>query len=1550
MGSHRRSGKRSRRAVMAATLAVGLAAFGLTPFAEAAQTVVGPVDPSTRVPFWVADSSGGTRLDLCLDAQQCLGTRASLVAPDGEAFWYSASTAVSGKGASGLYEVATEAAFAGAGTDQEIGFNRLRVRLDVSSPGTYEVRHPYGTRTYVVARVDSKRFEINETLDVGCTTPTCGDFGGLSNSGDGGIGDSWLRWDPAAAPAAPAGFLGDGLTEHAVIGSPIGRNVLDVVRTKNDKGQILQTPEVAAHMTRFAVQGRVARPQVVATPAGGSYQGTVTVRLVGSEPNASIYYTDDGSAPAKADGSLTDLAKPYTGQLTLTTTTTVRAVNVVGGAVVTDLVTGKPSAASSDTYAIDAGAPTLTVSPAGGTFSTAQHVTLTATDTDDASPKIYYAVGQGTEPADPTRASTLYTGPIPVNGNADGAATTIKAIAIDAAGNASSVVKESYLVNAAALSASPRGGSYGSAQDVTLTATDPDAKIYYTTDGTQPTGDAAGNATTGTAYTNDAIHLTDYTTLRFVAVTVGGQSSVMTENYLIDIPANRPKGALGSVGPVDAANGYPFWYGDKGDALAGQDPVRLELCLDDPLCPVVGDKPNAAEPAAFPDNFPDESFWWAAESALTTPSGASGLLVLGQEAAFGGAGNVAVGQQIGFARLRIRINDVSPNETYTITSPYGVDVVQADDRGRVFFTEDLGCLAAPCDWTQPLDGRVGPFLRWDPSSAPAAPAGYLGDAVTEHTVVGSPHGTNFFRIDGPGIGGTGVDTVQTDLFTVQGKIARLHATVSPQGGLYSGPQTVTMTASFPGEAGIVYTSDGTDPAVDPTTGTVMNGTAGTTLDLPPGTTTLRFMAVDLSSHQTSTIYTETYQVDGALPTVSATPDPQDNPFQGGQVVHLTAQVDGVAMASPPAMYFTTDGTLPRLVDGIPQGTTQTYDEQAGVPIGRPTTVRALALSASGAPGPVASFDYVIQNLASYGPISPANGFPTWFQDYGDRGQGLDPLRLELCLSVADCPVIGDVPNPDAPVSFPGNFPDEAFWWSGEAAFTRGGVSARLTLADEAAFANGGVKQGDQIGFGRTRLKASGLVPGATYEVTQPYGVLMLTAGADGTIFVTDDAGCLNGPCQWSEVLKAPIGPFLRWDKDAPAGFLGDPGIPHTVVGSPFGTNVFSMQQVTDATGAGLPAPVLVGTTDQFVVQGKLASLQVTATPKGGTYTSAQQVMLSSNDSSASIYYTVDGSEPNDQGTKYDGPVSLSTDGEHVLKFVAVAADGSRSSVGTETYLIDTAAPDVAADPEGGSWPSAKDVTLSSTDPTAKIYYTLNGSTPSSASTPCSGPVTISKTSTLKAVAIDPAGNRSLPGSWTFTIGLATTSMTLGTPTPSTVTFGGTTTLTGTLSSGGAALNGQPVVLQSKALNATTWVPGPEVSTSTDGSYTFTGVSPSATVDYRASFAGDAGYQAQASAPQRVSVRAVVTLDPLVAAVSRGKSVTYSGTLAPIHSGARITITVSRAGQRTSTASGTVAANGSWSVTAKAPGQQGIWTVVASWAGDTDHLAGQSDPKALNVVK
>lgn len=219
------------------------------------------------------------------------------------------------------------------------------------------------------------------------------------------------------------------------------------------------------------------------------------------------------------------------------------------------------------------------------------------------------------------------------------------------------------------------------------------------------------------------------------------------------------------VGPVDPRVGFPLWQqDDKG--------VRLELCLETTNALCLSSPPNAALPASVNDrsiNFPGEAFWWSGEAEITLPNGGRARLVMAKEAAFT-TEEATIGNQISFDRIRVRMDDVTPNTNYTVTHPFGTLTVTSDDEGEVDETEDIGCGASPCDFRLQNKGKIGVFLKWDPAVTPLAPVGYVGDPNVPHRVTGSPTGNNIFRIAGPNVGGSGINTIQTNLFSVSGKL------------------------------------------------------------------------------------------------------------------------------------------------------------------------------------------------------------------------------------------------------------------------------------------------------------------------------------------------------------------------------------------------------------------------------------------------------------------------------------------------------------------------------------------------------------------------------------------------------------------------------------------------------------------------------------------------------------------------------------------------------------------------------------------------------------
>lgn len=248
-------------------------------------------------------------------------------------------------------------------------------------------------------------------------------------------------------------------------------------------------------------------------PAGGTYTESQTVTLTCETGGATIYYTTDGTTPSTN-------STEYTGPITVENTTTIKAITVKSG------LTDNHSQA---TYNIVRTVATPSLSKIGGSFYDEIDVEVDCA-TDGAS--IYYT----TNGDDPLTGTLLEGGTIHIAQN-----TTLRVIATKDGWVNSSVVLEVFDFHTATPTITPGTSSIENNETfyVTLSCSTTDAKIYYTTNGTDPT--------TSSAVYSDPIAISTSTVIKAYASKTGWEDSqiataIYTEKGIVQAPTFTPAG------------------------------------------------------------------------------------------------------------------------------------------------------------------------------------------------------------------------------------------------------------------------------------------------------------------------------------------------------------------------------------------------------------------------------------------------------------------------------------------------------------------------------------------------------------------------------------------------------------------------------------------------------------------------------------------------------------------------------------------------------------------------------------------------------------------------------------------------------------------------------------------------------------------------------------------------------------------------------------------------------------------------------------------------
>ncbi len=942
-------------------------------------------------------------------------------------------------------------------------------------------------------------------------------------------------------------------------------------------------------------------------------------------------------------------------------------------------------------------APAPVISPSGGTYSTAQQITLTDTLSGST---IYYT----TDGSTPTTGSTVYTGAFQLSVN-----STVQAIASATGYLQSPVASAVYTFNTQTPTPqfSPAAGTYTTTQTVTISDSASGAVIYYTTDGSTPT-------TNSTQYAG-AITVSSSTVIKAMATFSGlTNSNVATASYTI-----QPNGT-----GINYGNGFSSVAGlTLNGSASNADDTRLQL--------TTGQQSQAG--SAFyntPVNIQNFTTDFAFQLSSAQADGFTFTIQNVGPTALGGIGgglgygpNPATGTPAGIAK------SVAIKFDFYNNSGEG--------------TDSTGLYKNGAEPTVPAIDMTSSGVFLNSGDSIAAHMTYDGvnliltltDAVVNKTythtfpinipaTIGS--NTGYIGFTGGSGGLSSSQKILTWTLTSQAGSVTQTPTFSPAGGSFTTAQNVTLSDGTPG-AVIYYTIDGSAPT---TSSTVYS----TPITVDSGSVTIKAIA-QATGFSASSVGSATYNIQ---PTATATPtfSPGTGTYSSTQSVTISDATSGATI------YYTTDGSTP---------TTSSAIYGSAIVVSASSTLKALAVAPGFAQSAVGSAAYVIQTGGS-GSINFAGGFPS--------ATGLQ-LNSVAKVSSSHFLQITDGGQSEA---------GSAFWTTPvniQAFTTNFTFQLSSAVADGFTFtiqnagptALGGI--GGGLGYGPN--PGTGTPAGIAKSVAIKFDIYNNSGeGADSTGVFT------NGAVPISPAVDLTSSGIVLSSGDTIAAQLVYNGTTLTLnLTDTVTNNTFSQTftvNIPSTVGANTAYVGFTGATGGSTAIQNIktwtftsGTTQVAAdplfNPSPGTYSSAQNVSLSSATTGATIYYTVDGSTPTHSSSVYSAPIVVSGASLTIRAF-ASASGFQDSPIVVGTYQIQ-GAPSPAATPtfspaSGTSFSSTLSVSIADTTAGAAIYYTTDGSTPTTGSQLYSAPFTISASTTVKAIATASGFSQSAVGSASYT--------------------------------------------------------------------------------------------------------------------------------------------------------------------------------------------------------
>lgn len=222
---------------------------------------------------------------------------------------------------------------------------------------------------------------------------------------------------------------------------------------------------------------------------------------------------------------------------------------------------------------------------------------------------------------------------------------------------------------------------------------------------------------------------------------------------------------------------------------------------------------------------------------------------------------------------------------------------------------------------------------------------------------------------------------------------------------------------------------------------------------------------------------------------------------------------------------------------------------------------------------------------------------------------------------------------------------------------------------------------------------------------------------------------------------------LAKDGSASFNFTGIPnGIYRdAVTGRQITVNSGSLQFSVASTSAGIyvkDGPGMIGESGagyfEPCVTGCVAPVTLQISPVGTNYDAPVNVTMSAGGGTGNkkIYFTTNGSMPTTSSTQYSGFILVSSG--TTIRAIAVDDNGQQSELQAQRYTFEKKPLVLTIVPASGNYYDPQNVTMTASEGTGPytIYYTTDGSLPTTASGTYVNPIPVSSASTLKAMAKD----------------------------------------------------------------------------------------------------------------------------------------------------------------------------------------------------------------------